>query len=221
MAIKLYHDINGKLVKAVGYTYFPAVKKNPPIPGSIRSQQESRRRAFALASLKIAQNPDMNVFITLTYDPKRNPSPHYLDDLKNFFRGTHAKYLATFERHTNNPCLHIHLITNYNFPTFTNPNGFPSLSGWHKGFSSVKYLEDTDDRFNASKYVFKYMNKSEKISHKFVYSSRGLLIPPEELPYEFSSTDQHWNDFLISTYFGSLQIRTFDVTSNYTIIIGG
>lgn len=218
--IAIYKDLNGEVVKQVLYNYFPPQKpKADPVPGNLRSQNESRRRAFALASLKVAQNPDMNKFLTLTYDPKKVKDPRYLDDIKNLFRGTHGKYIATFERHKNNPCLHIHLITNFDFETYQNHNGYPSIKRWHRGFSSIKYLEDTDDQFRCSKYVFKYMSKSEKVMNKFVYSSRGLLIKPEYVDFWWSD-DWIRNEYIFSKYFKGLRIKTFAVSSNYKLIIG-
>lgn len=182
--IKDYRDINGLLVqrsiysvKSPSYSSF----KNTSSSDSVRdAQAEARRRAFSLASLKLLCNPDLNCFITLTYDPKRNTNPDYLNDLKNLFRNTGTKYLATFERHKRqNPLLHIHIICTPTLNFYTNENGYLSVRRWHKGFSSVKLLSDFDNRFRASMYIFKYMNKSEKVKHKYVYSSRGLVTPPQ------------------------------------------
>lgn len=219
MTIAIYRDISGNPVKVVAYRYFPPRKPRTKHDKQ-RSEYESRRRAFSLASLKLAQNPDMNVFLTLTYDPKKNPNPDYLNDLKNLFRGTGAKYIATFERHKHNPCLHIHLITNYNFPTYINENGFPSIKKWHKGFSSVKYLSDTDQNFRVAKYIFKYITKSEKIKHKFVYSSRGLLLDPEVHDFWWRDNDYFYNRYMFDYYFGGLQTYAYSVSSTYNITIG-
>lgn len=216
-----YRDINGSVVRSVLYHYYPSRKpRSPSVPNSVRSFRESRRRAFSLASLKIAENPDLINFVTLTYDPKKNSDPNYLNDLKNLFRGLNAKYLATFERHKNNPCLHIHLLTNVDLGFYKNEFGYYSCSRWHKGFSSVRFLSDTDDQFVASKYIFKYMSKSEKIKHKFVYSSRGLLTDPEYIDIDLHPSNQLYNDLLIDKYFDGLHTKSFMITSNYTLIKG-
>lgn len=177
--IKDYYDISGTIVQRSIYQTKIRSYNNLPKHDPIRSAYESRRRAYSLASLKVALNPDMTVFITLTYDPKRCQKDTYLDDLKNFFRHYRgAKYLATFEKHQKNPMYHIHLITNIFPDVYVNENGYLSCSHWHRGFSSVKYLNDFDDSFRASKYVFKYITKGEKIKHKYVYSSRNLMTDP-------------------------------------------
>lgn len=176
--------------------------------------QEAKRRAFSLASLKLALNPDMTCFVTLTYDPKRNSSPDYLNDLKNLFRGTNTKYLATFERHKkNNPLLHIHIICTPTLETYTNQNNYLSIKRWHRGFSSVKFLSDFDDNFRTMKYIFKYMNKSEKVKHKYVYSSRNLLTEPE-----YTNFDHELNiDYLHKLFDG---LHVVDYYSKYKVIKG-
>lgn len=183
--VRSFYDLNGELVqRSIFAVKAPSYKNLQSAPDEEKSSKtfterdflaESRRRAFSLASLKLSCNPDMTCFITLTYDPKRNESPDYLNDIKNLMRGTGTKYLATFERHKKNPLLHIHLITTPSLETFVNDNGYLSLKRWHRGFSSVKMISDFDDRFRVAKYIFKYMNKSEKVKHKYVYSSRGLV----------------------------------------------
>lgn len=223
--IALYRDINGRLVRGTIYHVFEKTNKFGSEPehkdvDKIRSAYESRRRAFSLASLKLLENPDMNTFITLTYDPKKTTDPKYLDDLKNLFRGTGAKYLATFEKHKNNPNLHIHLITNADLDYYINDNGYYSCRRWHRGFSSVKFLSDTDDQFVVSKYIFKYMTKSEKVMHKFVYSSRGLLTDPEYIDIDLSSWCEEYNNYIINNYLGGLQTEKLVITSNYHIIKG-
>lgn len=226
--IKQYFDINGRLVRGTIYHVFPHVEKrvenekteDEKQKNKLRSEYESRRRAFSLASLKILENPDMNTFLTLTYDPKRFSNPSYLNDLKNLFRGTHAKYLATFERQKNNPNLHIHIITNAKLDFFKNDNGYYSVSKWHKGFSSVSFLSDTDENFRVSRYIFKYMSKSERVMHKFVYSSRNLLTEPRLIDVDLHCTNENFNKFLLDHYLNGLQLSEIMITSKYKLIKG-
>lgn len=181
-----YCDTEGNLVQRSIYsphcrTHFNQLQSTsvPAASDPIRSAEVARQRAFSLASLKILCNPDMTCFLTLTYDPKRNSEPDYLNDLKNLFRGTGTKYLATFERHKeNNKLLHVHIICTPTIPIEKNEFGYLYCPKWHRGFSSVRMLDSFDDQFRASKYVFKYMTKSEKVKHKYVYSSRGLVPQP-------------------------------------------
>lgn len=183
-----YYDINGNLVQRSiyqphrrQYLQSNSIEKSccQKEPSGRDALAVSRQRAFSLASLKVLCNPDMTVFLTLTYDPKKNSAPDYLSDLKNLFRGTGTKYVATFERHKqNNPLLHIHIICTPTIPLELNENGYLHCPKWHRGFSSAKMLDEFDDQFRASKYVFKYMLKSEKVMHKYVYSSRALVPTP-------------------------------------------
>lgn len=209
--IKSYYDINGQLVQRS--LYVPTFKHRPPINHDhLRSVYESRRRAFSLAQLKLLINPDMTYFVTLTYDPKKTTSPDYLNDLKNFFRGKHIKYIAVFEKHKHNPCFHIHLITS-KIDTFKNKNGYLSVKGWCHGYSSVKTIKNFDDNFRVQRYIFKYMTKSVKLKHKWIYSSRGLLTKPT---YR-TITINKFAPFPLYL-FGGLTVRRIMIQSKYTVI---
>lgn len=156
----------------------------------------------------------MTCFVTLTYDPKRNDNPDYLNDLKNLFRGTGTKYLATFEHHKkNNPLLHVHIICTPDIPISTNENGYLYCPKWHKGFSSVKMLDDFDEQFRASKYVFKYMMKSEKVMHKYVYSSRNLLTEPSYNTLYLQSDN-------VLQYLHGLKYKLGDMNFRYKVFKG-
>lgn len=52
-----------------------------------------------------------------------------------------------------------------------------SVKSWKKGWSDVKFLADTDDRFNVGLYILKYIQKSQKIGGRYILKSRNLTKP--------------------------------------------
>lgn len=137
---------------------------------------ESKRQAFKKASNLLFFNPDMQYFVTLTYRKQHKNYSMVLDDLKNFSRSQKIfKYVGVVEKHKSGN-LHIHLITN-KIKTVSHRVGCQSALAWKKGFSDVRAISDFDEQFNIFKYLFKYLQKSEKIGGRWVLKSRNLNKP--------------------------------------------
>lgn len=70
--------------------------------------------------------------------------------------------------------LHVHMIANDFFQSHINEFGHRQLTNWKHGFTNVQTLEGTDENFKPYLYLFKYMNKTQRIGKSFVHVSRGL-----------------------------------------------
>lgn len=137
---------------------------------------ESKRQAFKRASDLLFFNEDMTNFVTLTYKKQHTNYQMILDDLKNFSRREkNLKYVGVVERHkTGN--YHIHLICS-ELSTCSHRLGKTSAKNWKKGFSDVVSIDKFDGNFNIFKYLFKYLEKSDKIGGRWVLKSRNLNKP--------------------------------------------
>lgn len=143
---------------------------------SLASLRSARSRAFNRCQRLVWFNTDLTVFTTLTYKRQHKNYKMILDDIKNIFTRNGTKYIAVVERHkTGN--FHIHAIIDDTQPVESKRLGKVSLKNWHKGWSDVKYLKDTDENFNVALYMLKYINKSEKIGGRYFLSSRNLISP--------------------------------------------
>lgn len=137
---------------------------------------ESKRQAFKKASNLLFFNSDMQYFVTLTYRKQHKDYSMVLNDLKNFSRReNNLKYIGVVEKHKSGN-LHIHLITN-KIKTVSHRVGCLSALAWKKGFSDVRAVSDFNEQFNIFKYLFKYLQKSEKIGGRWVLKSRNLNKP--------------------------------------------
>lgn len=144
---------------------------------SQQSERESRRRAFQRGSIILFLNREkLECFVTLTYKEQHKNYQTVLDDLKNNFSRRGISYLAVCERHKSG-FFHIHAITSELPEVISLRPGKYSWKLWKKGFSDVKFLKDTDDKFRVEKYIFKYMNKSDKIGGRYFLKSRDLTLP--------------------------------------------
>lgn len=144
---------------------------------SSRSSYCARRRAFSRASSIVYCNKDfLNTFLTLTYKNQHHDYKKILNDLKNHFSKKKINYIGVVETHKSGN-FHIHLLTT-DLPNVVSlrPGKF-SWSDWDSlGFSDVKFISQTDEKFRVELYIFKYMMKSEKIGGRYVLSSRGLKV---------------------------------------------
>lgn len=160
-------------------------KKKSNEESSERATQESRRRAFARGSDIIYLNRSkLTTFITLTYKKQHSDYNKVVQDLKNSFSRRHISYIAVVERHKSG-CLHIHAITSDLENVVSLRRGKYSWKSWQRGFSDVKFLKDTDDKFRVEKYIFKYMNKSEKIGGRYFLKSNDLTLRKGITPEEY------------------------------------
>lgn len=157
-----------------------------------KSYKDGLQRAFNNAKKQIFFNPDMDQFITLTYADNMQDLDKALHDIKIFIKKERRrlsitrrlptagvvgqpepKYIFIFE-YQKRGAIHVHMIANKFFKTYTNQNGYNSLSNWKHGFSSVLTIRDFDSNFKPYLYLFKYMRKSQRIGKSFVHSSRNL-----------------------------------------------
>jgi len=84
-----------------------------------------------------------------------------------------AKYAYVLE-YQKRGSLHVHMIANDFFITRINEHGHPEVKYWSHGFTNVQRVTDFDKNFKPYLYMFKYMQKSERIGKRFIYTSRGL-----------------------------------------------
>lgn len=165
----------------------------PPGKSEIGSEsyRASRSRAFNRAKQKIYFNPDMTKFITMTYKENMQDLDQLFHDVKMLIqketrsREKNKKYIFTVEKQ-NRGALHIHMIANDTFTTFKNKNNHDQLYFWEHGFSSVLDITGADSNFKPYLYLFKYMNKAQRIGNRFVYSSRSTNNFTELDDFEFN-----------------------------------
>lgn len=154
------------------------------------SYRASRSRAFNRAKQKIYFNPDMTKFITLTYSENMQDLDRLLYDVKQLIKkeARHSekeiKYIFTVEKQQRG-ALHVHMIANDSFKTFKNKNNHDQLYYWKHGFSSVLDITGADSNFKPYLYLFKYMNKAQRIGNRFVYSSKNTNNFEELTDFEF------------------------------------
>lgn len=143
---------------------------------SAHSKYVSRRRAFNRCSAIIYCNKErLNTFLTLTYKHQHSDYKKCVSDLKEVFSRRHISYLAVVEKHKSGK-LHIHCLTSDLQNIVTLRKGYYSWGSWRRGFSDVKFLSSTDDKFRVEKYIFKYMSKAEKIGGRYFLKSRDLTV---------------------------------------------
>lgn len=164
------------------FTSHSVLTKNIGSP-SAHSDYVSRRRAFNRASAIIYCNKDiLNTFITLTYRHQHCSYKKILSDLKNNFSRRGVQYVAVVEKHKSG-MYHIHAITSDLEGVISLRKGKYSWKHWKQGFSDVKFISGTDEKFRVQSYIFKYMNKSEKIGGRYILSSRGIKVKKFSYPY--------------------------------------
>lgn len=83
------------------------------------------------------------------------------------------KYVFVIEKQRRG-ALHIHMLANKFLNYSINKNGYLHIPEWKHGFSSVKQLGDFDENFKTYLYLFKYMNKAQRIGKSFIHTSRNF-----------------------------------------------
>lgn len=161
---------------------------------SIHSSYVSKRRAFNRASAIIYCNQHiLTTFVTLTYKHQHDDYKTIINDLKNLFSRRKIEYIAVVEKHKSG-MYHVHAITS-DLPNIVSlRKGKYSCADWHKGFSDVKFISGTDEKFRIEKYLFKYMQKGEKIGGRYFLKSRNLTV--KKYSYKFGDVPkpimQNW-----------------------------
>lgn len=155
-----------------------------------KSYRDGLQRAFNKAKEQIYFNPDMNLFITLTYRQADNTVEQVLYDIKQLIkkesrasagdrsrdgqsRAKRAKYIFIME-YQKRGSIHVHMIANNFFSLQVNRNNHFELAHWKPGFSSVLRISDFDNNFKPYLYLFKYMKKAQRIGKSFIHTSRNL-----------------------------------------------
>jgi len=153
-----------------------------------KSYADGLQRAFNKAKEQIYFNSDMSNFVTLTYHRADQTLEEVLQHVKIFVKAQNRananslpagsgikklKYIYVME-YQKRGSIHVHMITNDALTTYKNKNGYPSLTYWKHGYSSVLTIKDFDSNFRPYLYLFKYMKKSQRIGKSFVHSSRNL-----------------------------------------------
>lgn len=147
-----------------------------------QSYKDGLRRAFTNLKKQIFFNPDMNQFITLTYKKQDNTLEEVFNDIKQFMKKEKrqtakiSKYAYVLE-YQKRGSIHVHMIATNNFKTDINKNGYRQLTNWKKGFSSILSIGEFDKNFKPYLYLFKYMNKTERIGKSFIHTSKNLDKP--------------------------------------------
>lgn len=149
-----------------------------------RSAYEAKRRAFKRAEDLIYCHQDkFFCFLTLTYKKQHSDYHKVLNDFKNYFSRKGITYIAVVEKHKSG-FYHIHAMTselpNIYLSNYKDKRGQRQYkwADWENniGITDVKFISGTDEFFKVHKYIFKYMQKSEKIGGRYFLKSRDLKI---------------------------------------------
>lgn len=155
-------------------------KENRTEADKLRCEYESRRRAFQRGSNILYLHQDkLTTFVTLTYKKQTDDYHKVVSDLNEVFSRRHISYIAVVEKHQSG-MLHIHAITSDLPNVVSLRKGKYSWKSWRRGFSDVKFIGDTDDKFRIEKYIFKYLKKSEKIGGRWFLKSNDLTLREED-----------------------------------------
>jgi len=180
--LRSFHQRNTKRSKAPQQT-----KRSESVYGT-KSYRDAVQRAFNKAKERIYFNPDMNLFITLTYKGADQTLEQVQRDIQLLIRNERrlrrsspvgngreesSKYLYVME-YQKRGSIHVHMIANNFFTLQVNRNKYRELALWQKGFSSVLTISDFDNNFRPHLYLFKYMRKAQRIGKTFVHSSKNL-----------------------------------------------
>ena len=158
-------------------------KENRTEADKLRCEYESRRRAFQRGSNILYLNQDkLTTFVTLTYKKQTDNYDKVVNDIKMVFSKRNISYIAVVEKHKSG-MLHIHAITSDLPNVVSLRKGKYSWKSWRRGFSDVKFIGDTDDKFRIEKYIFKYLKKSQKIGGRYFLKSRDLTLREEDPRY--------------------------------------
>lgn len=94
------------------------------------------------------------------------------------------KYIYVFERQKRG-AIHVHMVCNDIFEYRINKNGYKELVNWPHGFSSVLTIDNFDNDFKPYLYLFKYMEKSQRIGKSFIHTSRKSFDNIDWVDYDY------------------------------------
>ena len=221
-----YYRINGKLLLAEVMTFEKPIfnpngveeprkgKKSTPTAQKIDPWEDSdaqgdddrvKRVAVNRARKKVfdycANNPECNLFCTLTLDPKKIARtewgeiiPKLSTWLDNRVRRNDLRYVLVPEYHKDGEAIHFHGIMNENAlkveeSGLTDESGKPILNivSWKYGFTTAKRIGESEaDRVNATRYIAKYMTKdAERVGGRYFLHGGALKEPI----YRYDNTD--------------------------------
>lgn len=149
-----------------------------------KTYKNNLNRAFNHVKNIVFFNPDMTNFITFTYHINQQDIKQVLHDIKQTVKYTRnarnkkgtpitPKYVYILE-YQKRGALHVHMIANDFFLTQINQHGHPEVKYWNNGFTNIRKLSEFDGNFKPYLYLFKYMQKAERIGKRFIHTSRGL-----------------------------------------------
>ena len=170
----------------------------------------ARRRAKIQAFDYVLANPDLEWFVTLTYDPSKVNSRSDYDEvyhkLKIFLGNRVArndlKYVCVPEYHKDGENIHWHMICNGRGLGLV-PSGHKTKRGediwnvgaWSWGFSTAIHIGDTKtDRDKVAKYIYKYMGKQngQIIGGRYYLHGGDLARPVYEYFYDVTDVDTNY-----------------------------
>lgn len=144
------------------------------------SYKRSLRRAFNRAKLIAFFNPDLTQFITLTYQQNILNPKQVSDDVKYMIKQHNRtpntqplKYIYVLE-HQKRGSIHVHMVCNEVLQLQKNKNNYWSVKAWKHGYSSVLTIKDFDNNFRPYLYLFKYMQKAQRVGKSFIHTSRNF-----------------------------------------------
>lgn len=166
--------------------------------------RRSLNRAKTKAFDKILCNPDLDCFVTFTFDPQKVGDYTSWDDvykkfgkwLDNMVQRYGLKYVCCPERYRTSEGLHMHAICNsaalgelprarsaHTGRAMCNKDGLPiyNVPRFTLGFTTAVMIQSsTLDRERVAKYIFKYMGKqwiNGRIGGRFVLTGGDLRSP--------------------------------------------
>lgn len=169
-----------------------AEEKNEDTSG--RNEDSIRRsiRRARLAVFDLAICNKFDLFSTLTFSPDEVDRDSYIQTygalkiwLSNKVQRKGLRYVAVPEYHKDGHAIHFHMLSNAD-PVDLVDSGHKAhgetvynIPSWQKGFSTAQYIIGEQSVDFTSKYISKYMTKSNgnKVGGRF-YLSGGDLIRP-------------------------------------------
>lgn len=136
----------------------------------------------------VVQNPQLKLFITGTFSPKKVDRENIelcVKKIKYWLRDMHRdyglEYIIVPEYHTNGKAIHIHGVISDVLPLKDSGHKLKdgrtiyNLITWQNGFSTAIYIDDSNGRLPVGRYISKYLTKDLKlIFGKSYWSSKGL-----------------------------------------------
>lgn len=157
-------------------------------PDSIR--RATRRARMNVFDLAICNKFDL--FSTFTFSPDEVDRTSYDETysafkiwLANRVQRKSLKYVAVPEYHKDNTSIHFHMLSNSEPVELADSGHYAhgekvyNITSWKKGFSTAQFIKGDNSIDFTSKYISKYMTKSNgrKVGGRY-YLSGGDLIRP-------------------------------------------